>query len=562
MVLLLMTEKLYQNLSTTFFINIGPTLAKSIPITKKSPIDSMGVRVMESLYLKPVTCEEINNILVSLKYTACGWDSISAVVLRLSSQFIVQPLSYICNLSLTEGIFPDQLKLANVIPLYKSDDPMLFNHYRPVSLLCVLSKIFEKVMYSRLLDFLETFKVIYDNQFGFRKKRSTYMALMILMDKITKSLENGEFIIGVFLDFSKAFDTVNHDVLLQKLHHYGIRGSALKWFQSYLSDRQQYVTYNGEESSKKGINCGVPQGSILGPLLLIIYINDISNVCQHMMSLLFADDTNLFQSGKDVIQLQQEVEADLNQISEWLKINQLSLNIKKTHFIVFTNKNVPKPDLQIAIDGHRIDETDHTKFLGVIIDCKLTWKKHISYITGKIAKGIGVITKARKLLDKETLVTLYYTFIYPYLCYCNHVWGNTFVTYLEKLFLMQKKIVRIIHGVRPRTHTKPLFEGAKILNIYQINKYLIGKFMFNVHNSNTLDIFTSLFAYNSSIHEHNTRQSTHLHVPLVKRDLSKTCLSYRGAVIWNDILKHNIKINESQYVFCRDVKDKLMQGVL
>ena len=152
------------------------------------------------------------------------------------------------------------------------------------------------------------------------------------------------------------------------------------------------------------------------------------------MSLLFADDTNLFQSGKDVIQLQQEVEADLNRISEWLKINKLSLNIKKTHFIVFTNKNVPKPDLQIAIDGHRIDETDHTKFLGVIIDCKLNWKKHISYITGKIAKEIGVIAKARKLLDKGTLVTLYYTFIYPYLCYCNHVWGNTFVSYLEKLF--------------------------------------------------------------------------------------------------------------------------------
>ena len=214
---------------------------------------------------------------------------------------------------------------------------------------------------------------------------------------------------------------------------------------------------------------------------------------------------------------------------------------------------MPKPDFQIAIDGHRIDKTGHTKFLGVIIDCKLTWKKHISYITGKIAKGIGVIMKAGKLLDKETLVTLYYTFLYPYLCYCNHVWGNTFVSYLEKLFLMQKKIVRIIHGVRPRTHTKPLFEGAKILNIYQINKYLIGKFMFNVHNSNTLDIFTSFFAYNSSIHEHNTRQSTHFHVPLVKRDLSKTCLSYRGTVIWNDILKHNIKINENEYAFCRDV---------
>ena len=286
----------------------------------------MGDRILESLYLQPVTCEEINNILVSLKNTACGWGDISSVFLKLSTQQILQHLYYICNLSLTA--FPNQLKMANVIPLYKSEDPMLFNHYRPVSLLCVLSKVFEKIIYSRLLDFF--LKIIHDNQFGFRKGHSTHMALMILMDKIAKSLESGELVIGVFLDFSKTFDTVNHDVLLQKLQHYGIRGSALKWFQSYLSDRCQYVTYNGLESSKKAINCGVPQGSIHGPLLFIIYINDLSNVCNHMMSLLFADDTYLFVSGKDVIKLQQEVEMDLNRISEWLKINKISLNIKKT----------------------------------------------------------------------------------------------------------------------------------------------------------------------------------------------------------------------------------------
>ena len=337
------------------------------------------------------------------------------------------------------------------------------------------------------------------------------------MDKITKSLENGEFVVGVLLDFSRAFDTVNHDILLQKLHHYGIRGSAIKWFQSYLSDRNQYVTYNGTESSKRAIKCGVPQGSIIGPLLFLIYINDLSKVYNHMMPLLFADDTNLFASGLDVNKVQQEVEIELNQISEWLKIDKLSLNIKKTHFIVFTNKNVLKPVLQISIDGHKIDETDRTKFLGVVIDSKLTWKHHISYITVKIAKGIGVITKARKLLDKDTLITLYYTFIYPYLCYCNHVWGNTYVIYLEKLYRMQKKIVRIMHGVKPRTHTKPLFEEAKILNIFQINKYLIGKFMFSVYKLNTLDIFTSVFAYNSPIHDHDTRQADHFHVPIIKK---------------------------------------------
>ena len=208
----------------------------------------MGDMIMESIYLQPVTCDKISKLLVDLKNTACGWDDIGAMFLKLSSQFITQPLAFICNQSLTEGVFPNQLKLDNFIPLYKADAPMLFNHYRPVSLLCILSKVFEKVMYTRLLDFLENFKILYSNQFGFRKGHSIYMALMILMYKLTKSLENEEFLVDVFLDFSKAFYTANHDILPTKLHQYGIRGSAMKWFQSYLSDRYQYVTYNGVES--------------------------------------------------------------------------------------------------------------------------------------------------------------------------------------------------------------------------------------------------------------------------------------------------------------------------
>ena len=211
--------------------------------------------------------------------------------------------------------------------------------------------------------------------------------------------------------------------------------------------------------------------------------------------------------------------------------------------------------LNISTDGHKIDETGHTKFLGVVIDSKLTLKNHISYITGNIAKGIGVITKARKLLDKNTLIILYYTFIYPYLCYCNHVWRNTYITYLDKLFIMQKKAVRIICRVKPRTHTKPLFEEVKILDISKLmNKYLIGKFMFTVFKSASLDIFMSMFVYNSSIHAHGTRQSSHFHAPLTKKELSKSNVRYRGAVVWNDIMKCKVKTNESDYVFCKDLR--------
>ena len=299
-----------------FFINIGPTLAKKIPSQIISPLQFMGERVFGSLFLEPVYPGEIDMIFKNLKHSVPRHDEITTAVLQLALPAIRTPLVHVMNLSLAEGIFPDELKITNVLPLYKGDNPMRFNNYRPVSLINIISKVFKKVMYTRLMSFLE--KKMYNKQFGFRKLHSTYMTLMRLIDKLTNAIEKGEYGIGVFLDFSKAFDTVDHTILLSKLYHYGIRGSALSWFSSYLSNRKQYVSYNNVSSNIKTTSCGVPQGSILGPVLFLLYINDIANACKYTMPFSFADDSNLFSSGKDLSVLQNQTNEELQNISKCL----------------------------------------------------------------------------------------------------------------------------------------------------------------------------------------------------------------------------------------------------
>lgn len=522
-----------------YFVNVGKTLAENIEPTEKNPLSYLRDKnsYRGSLFLDPVLPEEISKLIKLLKNSTPGFDDLPSSAIKAVEQFIVEPLAHIFNLSFLTGIVPNQTKIANVVPIFKGGNKQIFSNYRPVSILPVLSKLLEKLMYTRILNYLNSNSILYNYQFGFRQNHSTYMALIILYEKIVEALDRGDYVLGLYLDFSKAFDTVDHSILLTKLEHYGVRGVANLWCESYLKDRLQHTTYNNTKSANLPITCGVPQGSILGPLLFLIYVNDLALVSNKVFTLLFADDTNIFYSSKTLEDIEYTINHELVKISNWLKANKLSLNIKKTHYMIFTRKNnLAKENFPtIKLEGTDIDYTTHTKFLGVIIDHKLNWKQHIDYISQKIAKGIGIISKARSVLSKQTLLSLYYSFVYPYISYCNIVWGNTYKTNLMKLVMLQKRIVRIISGVSKRTSTHDLFYDLHIIKLIDLYEYSMGLFMYKFNRNELPGIFTSMFEFNYNIHLHNTRQSSNLHVIKPKSNMSKMAPSYAGAVVWNNL---------------------------
>ena len=298
-------------------------------------------------------------------------------------------------------------------------------------------------MYNHVIDFINTNNLLSKQQFGFRKHHSTNHAVITLINQISAALDCGKAVVGCYIDLKKAFDTVNHRILIEKMQRYGIRGHILDWFKSYLNNRKQFTHINPTNSDLNSISCGVPQGSILGPLLFILYINDISNISHLMHTIPFADDTTILIKSDTASTAIISMNRELEKLSIWLTANKLSLNISKTHYMVFDRGKEKTDQYSLFLNNILIDRVKYTKFLGVIIDEKLNWTHHISYIKNKISKGFGIILRARKFFTKSTLLKLYNSFVLPYLIYCVEIWGNASEIHILPIVTLQKKMFEL-----------------------------------------------------------------------------------------------------------------------
>ena len=520
-------------------------------------------RVDANFLFRSADTEEIIRTISSFANSkASGPNSIPTEVLKFLAPILCFPLKEIINISFATGIYPDKLKLAEIIPIYKNKgDPHLVVNYRPISLLSNINKIFEKLVHERLYCFLEMHECIYELQFGFRTKHSTNHALISLTEMVRNALDNSNFACGIFVDFQKAFDTVDHGILIQKLEHYGIRGLANNWFKSYLSNRKQYVSINGFHSKTLPMDYGVPQGSVLGPLLFLLYINDLHNAIRHSVVHHFADDTNLLYVNKNLKTIQNKVNQDLKSLCTWLRANKISLNASKTELIIFRDpRKKLSSDLKLKIDGKKLIPCSSVKYLGIYLDCHLNWHVHRAELSVKLSRATGMLSKIRYYVSKETLHMVYYGIFSSLLTYGSQVWGQQNAV-TKKLQILQNKVLRIMYFQPPRTSATPLF---KMSNILKINDNISLQNFLLTYRSLKGQLPSSLQGnMNFLEHPHDTRNMGCLQLT---RPSSRTInygsrsINTRSIEIWNCINKthHEQKFLDKTLAVCKGLITKLL----
>lgn len=510
------------NIFNNHFVNLPQQISNS-KATVNVPITTPHVE--QTIFLEPVDESEVINVINNLKNsTSSGADNYSTSLIKKISVYLAKPLCHIINLCFKDGSFPNILKISKIICLYKKGNPKSITNYRPISLLSVFSKIIEKILAKRIISFLEENNILSNSQHGFREKRSTMSALYSILDFIYKQLDKNNKVMAVFVDLTKAFDCVDHEILVRKLEAYGLRGNCNNLLKNYLCNRKQFVHFLGENSIELPIEFGVPQGSVLGPLLFLLYCNDVSSFL-NIFHCEFADDMTLLASDRNIDNVIQHLTANLRSLLQYFSSINLNMNQEKTFSLQFHPQasNYTSSAL-IRINGKSIQQVKSFKLLGLYLDLSLNWKDHITYICNKTAKQCFALKRLNQITSKRVSKIFYHSSFESVIRYGIICWGNA--SEAKRVFILQKRAIRCMFGLKFRETCKPVFINEKILTIPCL--FILESLKFVKNN-------ISSFNFQNIYHEYNTRHGHNLQYDMHRIELYKSNPYYISAVLYNKL---------------------------
>lgn len=547
-----------------FFTSIAANLKEPIPPSKFTDIkDHVDSKVPEHIFfnIPPIHEQRVHKMLLNLNTSkSTGLDDIGPKFLKLSANIIYPYIHHILNLSISQGIFPVEWKTAKVKPLFKTGAKHDINNYRPISILPTLSKLIEKHVHDSFMSYLNQYDLLIKSQSGFRKRHSCETALVHILDKWLKALNDG-YIIGVIMvDFKKAFDLVDHSLILQKLKLYKCSDTAITWFSSYLNDRMQKVTVNGEMSLCKAVTCGVPQGSIIGPLLFLLFINDLPFSLSSVTNStdMYADDTTIYDIQESEQLIEHNLQASSLILEKWCKLNGMVLNTEKTKVLLITTPHkrakLQQDSLSITFKDMPLTNSNGEKLLGVHINHNLKWDDHINKIKKKISTNLWLLSRIKSFIPLNARILFYKAYIQPHFDFCNVIWGGTSTRNLQKLLTLQKRACKLIFSYAYISFAHSLQE----MNCTSIHDRILlhkAKFMYKVSRESVPSYITDMFVKDcrtSPILRYSSTQN--FLIPRPNLELFKESMSYSGPSIWNKIpesIRHSNTIESFSSNFLR-----------
>jgi hypothetical protein len=485
-------------------------------------------------------------------------DGISNWLLKQIKNEVSSPLSHIINVSLSQNHIPAVWKRAKVIPVYKSGDKDDPGNYRPISLLPTLSKVLERLVSEQVTKYLDINHLLHQRQFGFRSNRNCCQLLLNIQSLIFKARTKKEKVLCAFLDLRKAFDTVDTKILLKKISHYNL---PKEWFASYLQNRTQYVDIRGTQSKLEKIKIGVPQGSILGPLLFLIYINDLP-ISTDLETLLFADDTTFIYTHSDLKQLYTNMNEKLAMIEDWFHVNKLSLHPAKTRYLLY-GANSGENKLHLMGDNIKQIKEDSDepwfKLVGVKMDEKLSWRHHISHVKAKMAAGLAGLITSKKYIPPRMKLLIYNALIKSHMEYCITIWGGARQSLLKHIKVLQKKAVRNVAGARYNTHTDPLLAQLSILKLSDIYKLECIKTAKRVLSKREPEVVCRLFDTQEPHLGTRMNDAPTFLVPRYPTDSLARMPAVKIPEMWNS-LNEDWRSDLDQGILLRNIRNRTLEG--